>query len=103
MSYTDDQLKRVLVKILPEELQIRDDEVLGNHVCWKSNPFMHSVLDTELLEVCRRIEQGCSEDERLQILREMADNEYRGGGYFSTWQQRTVRLAQVKGIAIPTD
>ena len=98
MNYTDDQLKSILAKILPE--------TISQHACGKyywigsANGF---VLDTELLALCSLVEAGLTEGERVKYtdhLCSITPSEY--DGFFScavaTWQQRTTALAEVKGV-----
>ena len=104
MNYTDDQLKSILAKILPE--------TISQHACGKyywigsANGF---VLDTELLALCSLVEAGLTVEEShdyLDALARIVDPifGYRGeltlGIITSTWQQRTTALAEVKGVAL---
>ena len=96
MNYTDDQLKQLLAKMLPE--------TISKHACGKyywigsANGF---VLDTELLYICSYVEAGLTATETQLYTKEL--NKLYGQGIhpaFSTWQQRTRALAEVKGVTL---
>ena len=102
MNYTDDQLKSILAKMMPE--------TISQHACGKyywigsANGF---VLDTELLALCSLLEAGLRVEEDhnyLDALARIVDPMfgYRGeltlGIITATWQQRTTALAEVKGV-----
>ena len=97
MNYTHEQLKAALAKMLPDDLMIVNKLThpiipmlywKGKNIEWEGEP----VLDTELLHLCVMVE------DRLEPLSE----EY----YFEriskrfNWQQRVIKLAEVKGIEI---
>jgi len=97
MNYTHEQLKQALAKMLPDDLMIVNKLThpiipmlywKGKNIEWEGEP----VLDTELLHLCVMVE------DRLEPLSE----EY----YFEriskrfNWQQRVIKLAEVKGIEI---
>jgi len=96
MTYTDEQLKRALAKMLPEKCQWWAD-------AWRELRLLRStgqycgVLDTELLHLCWLVEEDFS---NLEI-----DNYWNCLGSIweathATWQQRTIALARVKGVEI---
>lgn len=100
MNYTDDQLKQLLAKMLPE--------TIAKHACGKyywigsANGF---VLDTELLHLCSIVEAGLTESQTLNYID--AIHEVCGAHVqpsavpiFATWQQRTPALAEVKGVTL---
>ena len=56
MEYNDIQLKKLLAKMLPEQVFYHPDGLCWSHISNEA-PFGmqgHFVLDTELLELCRR-------------------------------------------------
>ena len=61
-----------------------------------------AVLDTELLHLCWLVEETLDEQKQCDFIAELMD----GMGlslwqrYHTTWQQRVIALAQVKGIEI---
>ena len=102
MNYTDDQLKSILAKMLPE--------TITHHACGKyywigsANGF---VLDTELLHIVSlvEVESGLnSYPLREKYLYKLMDIVKEDGRdtlvIFATWQQRTRALAEVKGVAL---
>ena len=102
MNYTDDQLKSILAKILPESI--------SQHACGKyywigsANGF---VLDTELLYIVSLVEAESGLNSyplREKYLYKLMDIVKEDGRdtlvIFATWQQRTRALAAVKGVAL---
>ena len=102
MNYTDDQLKSILAKILPE--------TISQHACGKyywigsANGF---VLDTELLYIVSLVEAESGLNSyplREKYLYKLMDIVKEDGRdtlvIFATWQQRTRALAAVKGVAL---
>lgn len=102
MNITDDQLKQLLAKMLPE--------TITHHACGKyywigsANGF---VLDTELLHLCSLVEAGLDWKQLLEYDRKLEqkcwyeDGESNDGRLSlirATWQQRTRALAEVKGV-----
>lgn len=118
MTYTDNQLKQALAKMLPEQLEWHewedpthpDNPVTATScaLCWdRGNP----VLDTELLHICWLIEQTLTEKQDVWFLQKLSQQRYRDGesgtigtlldrSIHASWQQRTIALAKVKGIEI---
>lgn len=110
MNYTDDQLKQVLAKMLPEKLFFMENIDHIPTLCWRQNRF---VLDTELLHVCHLIEQTLDKEGDLTEPPELRESEQAMFiNYLTTdmtalfdlasmtWQQRTIALAKVKGVKI---
>lgn len=110
MNYTDTQLKAVLAKMLPEILAFEFDLLFWKH---KQNQEIlrdPTVLDTELLHLCWMVEESlneadCREYAALLALKRGLDyaRTHRVQDYstlFSTWQQRVIALAKVKGIKV---
>jgi hypothetical protein len=104
---TDDQLKTALAKMLPERVLWNDIELVW--IDKKSGFWSHvagKVLDTELLHVCHLIEQGLSCVEQcsyVELLHPPKTQSYVLSDWVvlhSTWQQRTIALAKVKGIEL---
>tara|TARA_R110000868_G_scaffold126944_1_gene334300 strand:- start:139 stop:495 length:357 start_codon:yes stop_codon:yes gene_type:complete len=97
MNHTDDQLKQLLAKMLPETVKY-DTFMSPPTLRWK-----HSVMvrDTELLHLCDSVEQTLSKMETIQYEDALA-NEHSDG--FSrvryAWQQRVTALAPVKGVVL---
>jgi len=98
MNHTDNELKTILAKMLPETVYLDADRIL----CW---PVLcqcgHPVIDTELLQLCDFAEQTLTEVETM-LYEDTLANEYSDG--FArvryTWQQRVTMLASVKGITL---
>ena len=102
MNITDDQLRALLAKMLPE--------TIAQHACGKyywigsANGF---VLDTELLHIVSlvEVESGLnSYPLREKYLYKLMDIVKEDGRdtlvIFATWQQRTRALAEVKGVTL---
>ena len=104
MNITDDQLKSILAKMLPE--------TIAQHACGKyywigsANGF---VLDTELLYICSLVEAGLDWKQLLEYDRKLEqkcwyeDGESNDGRLSlirATWQQRTAALAEVKWVTL---
>jgi hypothetical protein len=104
MNYTDDQLKQLLAKMLPE--------TIAKHACGKyywigsANGF---ILDTERLHLCSLVESGLTEDEwstysialnKLACRVPCGNLKTCGYTIAATWQQRTAALAEVKGATL---
>ena len=108
MNYTNEQLKRTLAKMLPENV-LFDEE--SKNIWFVTNERKRitgmPVLDTELLHLCWLVECGLSrtmtavaQSQCTEYVR-LLENEYgTTGSHFITWQQRTVALAQTLGIEI---
>lgn len=100
MSYTDEQLKWALAKMLPQKINcraVKDDSKLYCFLYWKNknqHPLQSEVRDTELLHLCWLMEKKLSPLERrdcCEILESLI---------FPTWQQHVTALAKVKEIEI---
>jgi len=100
MNHTDNELRALLAKILPE--------TIAQHACGKyywigsANGF---VLDTELLHLCSLVEAGLTEKEVLKYidaLHEVCGAHVQPSAVpiFATWQQRTRALAEVLGVTL---
>ena len=97
MNHTDDQLKTILAKMLPEDVFFTADGIDFNwsnasENCPKERRGCN-VLDTELLHLCQLIERNhltADEHQAFAKLVKVSD----------TWQQRTRALAQVKGVTL---
>ena len=95
-DHTDNQLKQALAKMLPETVCYEQESLYWQYEEIRyDRPVMNRgnrILDTELLHLCVMVE------DRLEPLSE----EY----YFEriskrfNWQQRVIKLAEVKGIEI---
>lgn len=103
MNYTDAQLKQALAKMLPEVLCFHNG-AYEDFLQWHSDK---RVLDTELLHLCRVVEQA------LDFGMNTGSDGYRYAGHLynsvvpqneqpfrASWQQRVIALAQVKGVEI---
>lgn len=111
-TYTNDQLKQALAKMLPEELyQPKGD----TDICWSNAAEGchearrgYYVLDTELLHICWMIKEALNPEQQVTYLNtlykvESVENNLKWRIHpdcHATWQQRTVALAKVKGIEI---
>lgn len=95
-THTDEQLKKALAKMLPEHPEI----VHGGE-----DP-MCNILDTELLHLCSLVERSFINDiaaRNTYMSHLIDDNSPSTTGYFtatSSWQQRTIAAAKVKGVEI---
>lgn len=102
-TYTDNQLKQALAKMLPEQIQFELGRLLWvKSIGPKGASFQVFVSDTELLDICRRIENSLHHDEKCrnhQVLFELT-KEAKVWLWNASWQQRTIALAKVKGVEI---
>jgi hypothetical protein len=110
MTFSDQQLKQALAKMLPETVgTIHHRTATGEgyytgqlSFYWKHNG--SCVLDTELLHLCWLVEEGLSYkqqegySELLFLMDE--DKDWMFIVAHATWQQRTIALAKVKGVEI---
>jgi len=100
MTYTDEQLKKTLAKMLSNEITYYSVMIFYWNRQFIAGIFQR-VLDTELLHLCWMVEETLNEIESAEyaeLLRPIAEN-YKLL-YHATWQQRVVVLAKVKGIEI---
>ncbi len=99
MTYTDTQLKQALVKMLPDEVELKFNNHYFTEYLWNTKQG-RVVLDTELLHLCWLVEQTLDREDQLLYTR----NSMKGNSTFSAihapWQQRTIALAKVKGVEI---
>lgn len=109
-SFTDTQLKQALAKMLLTEIMSYGQT--GELLMW-AHGHQDEVLDTELLHICWLIEQTLDKvgdlDEPPE-LRESQLSQYlwllcagcktEAEVTMSSWQQRTIALAKVKGVEI---
>lgn len=95
-TYTDEQLKRALAKMLPHSINYGHN---SGCLFWATTK---SVLDTELLHLCQLIESGLDEQQELGYDTKLYDLCYDKGipQYRAIWQQRTIAAAKVKGVEI---
>ena len=108
MNYTDDQLKKALAKMLPEQIFLREtqNEALDYYcyLLWrgKSNPHDMEVRDTEIVHLCWLVEDKLTEKEYYFYADVICDLSLAIVTKFLAmpWQQRVVALAKVKGIDI---
>ncbi len=105
---TDDELKQLLAKMLPEQIvwvidglfytSEESQEVSGIQL----EGFILQIKDSELLHVCWLIEQTLNATETVnyrETLSDIIDDPTRNGDAISaSWQHRTMALAQVKGL-----
>ena len=105
MNCTDKQLKEALAKMLPETCYMTQPD---NKLAWNEprlfpllNPLaLHGrlVLDTELLDLCNRVELTLSWSEYSIFRKGLMNQLMRIES--ASWQQRVKALATVKGIDI---
>jgi hypothetical protein len=109
----DQELKQLLARMLSDRLGYRDISVIGDDkpelaLCWladrdilKKHEHLHirPVLDTELLAICRMVEEGLTNEEYSEYACALVeDKTSKRSSLSSSWQQRTEALAKVKGI-----
>jgi len=122
MNYTDEQLKKTLAKMLPNEITYYSVMIFYWNREFIAGIFQR-VLDTELLHLCHLVEKSLCEysdehngeySQRDNYAKELMklNGIYNGNGWSwgdvcnadlfraanSTWQQRVIALAKVKGI-----
>jgi len=96
MEYTDEQLKQALAKMLPNDVEWIKPHLKTSrpYLVWiSSGRSGEFVENTELLHLCWLVEE---------TLNQFQCEEYysKGVWYHSTWQEKIVNLAEVKGIEI---
>lgn len=114
---SDQELKQLLARMLPEKLhheetnslpKTLDDALLNPSkaiLLWKTKGALiknwTEVLDTELLQICQDIENKLTAQDHF-LFREKIRATTRSNReeYSPSWQQRTIALAQVKQIEI---
>jgi hypothetical protein len=104
MNYTDTQLKVALAKMLPDVIDIEwccldSHEPEFRTIVWKHVIDYPAILDTELLHVCRLVEETLEEHQPFEDALTCQDP-YNMYPHSASWQQRTIALASVKGIEI---
>lgn len=109
-SPTDQSIKQALAKMLPEKITYKIDKL------WHHNQYISmygwiEVPDTKLLQICWEIEEGLTESQLgyeyparlIGACSETASktqDRCSTANAHATWQQRTIALAQVKGVEI---
>lgn len=102
-TYTDEQLKRVLAKMLPEHLriQLRGSFNRGSKevLLWNDN---REVLDTELLAICHMLKLSLADWQRQECInniyrQKLADTH---PDFDANWQTQTIALAKTLNIEI---
>lgn len=100
-TYTDEQLKHALAKMLPDILELKfiRNTAIGTNsnegywvIWWKGKAT--AVLDTELLHLCSLVEETLSRSEEEEYYLAIEWN------YRASWQPRTIAAAMVKGVEI---
>lgn len=128
-TYTDEQLKRVLVKMLPDEMvsNVFHHPVHGDRTLYtRKEPYRwcgedndHIIKDTELLDLVWRVESKLTIPEQANyvthIWQSNKPEDFKGGYEYNqfslsnliwwtlthaTWQQRTIALAKTLRIEI---
>jgi len=100
MSYTDEQLKWALAKMLPQQINcraVKDDSRLYCFLYWKDknqHPLQSEVRDTELLHLCWLVEETLDFQHNLKYYKLIKLDTH------ASWQQRVEALAKVKGIEV---
>ena len=104
MNYTDTDLRQLLAKMLPEKLEWFSKQ---EEIWWKYPHGTGVVHDTELLGICRLVEEALTEfdidDFCDTLVEQFGDAEQEGivcyyQAIHATWQQKTIALANMKGI-----
>lgn len=112
---TDNELKQLLAKMLPEQIFWSDDSRLfytpeeSQKVSQiQMDGFIIEVKDTELLHICWLIEQTLTEKQLIPWLNMLSIEANTGKSTQTadmviecaraTWQQRTLALAKMKGL-----
>ena len=105
MNLTDNELRALLAKMLPEMVHLSH----SGELCWSHNYSQDShlfvrVLDTELLHLASLVEAGLTENQKCQYVVRLSttdrENSPDWNMTFATWQQRTTALAEVKGVTL---
>jgi len=102
MNYTDEQLKKTLAKMLPNEITYYSVMTFYWNRQFIAGIFQR-VLDTELLHLCHLVEETFKDDpdESIKYLSCLYDVlDIPQWTFTATWQQRVTALAKVKGIEI---
>lgn len=108
MTHTDTQLKAALAKMLPEQITVKtfhDEDKPYSYLYWLRGATGTQVLDTELLDLCWRVEETLTVVEastHYDLLGNVEPDNAAAGAfaYHCTWQQRVIALAKVKGIEL---
>lgn len=96
-KYTDEQLKRALAKMLPEDIKIN----CWNNLVWVGREG-YDVINTELLYLCDLLEQSLDEQQELKYDPKLYDLCYYKGipQYRAPWQDRVIAAAEARNIII---
>lgn len=102
-TYTDQELKRFLAKMLPEKLWIGK---LTETLKWEDSG--KPVLDTELLHLCWLVETGMGAERHVCYCEDIlpsvcglkGDNSSFTYPQTACWQQRVIALSKINGIEI---
>jgi hypothetical protein len=107
MQYTNEQLKRTLAKMLPDQLSahIHRDGTFYQLEWTNGRVATCPVRDTELLHLCWLVEETLSSEQcnniELKLLHGvMATDDIYKRCWHATWQQRTIALAKTLGVEI---
>jgi len=103
MTYTDEQLKKTLAKMLPNEITYYSVTTFYWNRQFIAGIFHLAlrVLDAELLHLCWMVEDDFNSKQQDNYGKELYKLIPYGKMLFSaTWQQRVTALAKVKGIEI---
>jgi len=102
MTYTDEQLKAALSKMLPDKIKCKEciNEEDGTSYCylvWNHPQCANHghnlvVLDTEFLHLCWLVEKELNDVEANWYSKRV--------NYHSNWQERITALAKVKGVEV---
>lgn len=102
MNYTDKQLQLALAKMLPEKIGIFEQYFL---LYWKdgdrspiNREWLH-IKETEWLHVCWLVGLAMNANEQYEYMlaEKSISNDW---AWKLSWQQRTIVIAQVKGVEI---
>jgi len=105
MTYTDNQLKFALAKMLPETYLWYANPQFPSQATLRVKATGYEVLDTELLHLCWLVEKGLNPDQKLDYIEILGRGEDEESFYLtiaiaSDWRWRVAALAKVKGIEI---
>lgn len=99
---SDDQLKQLLAKMLPEKVRWTGYILCDNGGSEDEMSYGRQILDAELLHLCSLVEAGLPEKQSQRYISSLAGCEppFTAKCAFAKWQQRTTALAEAKGVTL---